>query len=65
MKLFLVRDKKTDLYWGLNKEGYAEWVSNVEQAILKKREDWDSYFLEHPNMFDIRNICYYRRGYDG
>lgn len=64
MKLFLVRDKKTDLYWGLNKEGCAEWVSNVEQAILKKREDWDTYFLEYPDMFDIRNICYYRRDYN-
>lgn len=64
MKLFLIRNKLTDMYWGLKKDSSADWVPNVEQAILKKREDWDTYFLEHPDMFDIRNICYYRRDYN-
>ena len=61
MKQFLIRNRLTDMYWGTKADGSEDWVPNIEQAILKKREEWDSYFLENYTMFEPRNICYYRR----
>ena len=61
MKQFLIRNKLTDMYWGIKADGSEDWVPNIDQAILKKREEWDNYFLENYTMFEPRNIRYYRR----
>lgn len=60
-KLYLVRHKRYDMYWGRKHNGDM-WTNDLQAAILLTKEQWKEIFSED-NKFK-NDVILYERRYD-
>ena len=60
-KLYLVRHKWYDMYWG-RKHNRDMWIDDLQAAILLTKEQWEEIFSKD-NKFK-NNVTLYERRYD-
>lgn len=60
-KLYLVRHKRYDMYWGRKHNGDM-WINDLQAAILLTKEQWKEIFSKD-NKFK-NDVILYERRYD-
>lgn len=60
-KLYLVRHKQYDMYWG-RKHNRDMWINDLQAAILLTKEQWEEIFSKD-NKFK-NDVTLYERRYD-